>query len=95
METDTTLQQKFERFHQQNPHVYRHIISLVREARANGVRRIGMSLIIDRIRWDHLIQTKGDTFKINQNYASRYTRLLLDEHPEWEDMFETRSLRCA
>ena len=40
-------------------------------------------------------RTHGDQFKLNNSYRSRYTRLLLDRHPEWTDVFQTRELKAA
>jgi hypothetical protein len=32
-------------------------------------------------------------FKINNNYAPYYARLIIDENPQWGDVFELRTIR--
>lgn len=35
----------------------------------------------------------GETFKANNNFRSRYVRLIIRDHPELEDFFELRELK--
>jgi hypothetical protein len=93
-ERNDALQAKFDKFNVDNPHVLVMIEDKIREARAAGVRRIGMVLIINQIRWQTMITTTDKDFKINENYSSRYVRLICQRHPEWESMFEQRRLRA-
>ncbi len=88
----STIDRAFWDFHHKNPQVYRKIIDMTRSARLRGKRRIGMKMLFEVIRWEHLVHTRGDDFALNNNYTSRYVRLLSEEHPELADMFETRRL---
>jgi hypothetical protein len=36
-----------------------------------------------------------EPFRLNNNFTSRYARLLADQEPELADVFETRRLRSA
>lgn len=87
------LQTKFDKFHEENPHVYRYLEAKAREAVNAGLTRIGADLLISSLRWDHAIRTKGDTFKINQNFAGRYARMIIANHPEWDGLFQFKELR--
>lgn len=72
--------------------MYRKIVEMTREAMRRGKRRIGMKMLFEVIRWEHLVHTRSDDFALNNNYTSRYVRLLKEDHPELADMFETRRL---
>lgn len=92
---DLTIQQQFERFHALNPWVYESLAVLVTDWLARGHTRAGIKQLVEVVRWEYGRQTQGDTFKLNNNFTSRYARLLIDQHPEWADVFETRVLRAA
>lgn len=90
-----TIQEKFEAFHALNPWVYRALVRLTADWVARGRTRIGMKMLTEVLRWEYGRQTVGDEFKINNNFTSRYVRLLVSEHPEFADAFHTRELRAA
>jgi hypothetical protein len=87
------LDQKFWDFYRKNPQVMEKLIHLTAQAKRAGRKKIGMKMLFEVIRWEHFISTKGDDFKLNNSYTSRYTRLLIEQHPEFESMFETRRIR--
>lgn len=89
---DDEIQRRFEEFHTENPHVYRNLEVLAGQAHRAGASRIGMKMLFEVLRWEHTLTTTGDEFKLNNSYHSRYVRLMLREHPEWEGLFETREL---
>ena len=91
--SDETLNEKFKRFHSRNPHVYLALINLVKEVRATGKERVGIEMLMNQLRWNSFITTNGEDYKINQNFASRYARLIIAVHPEWDGMFEFRQLK--
>lgn len=90
-----TIQEKFESFHELNPWVYSALVRLTADWVARGRTRIGMKMLTEVLRWEYGRQTVGDEFKINNNFTSRYVRLLVAEHPEFADAFHTRELRAA
>lgn len=44
------------------------------------------------MRYDIAVRTLGDEFKLNNNFRSRYTRLLLRKRPEFKGFLATRAL---
>lgn len=90
-----SIQERFESFHELNPWVYRAFVQLTRDWVARGRTRIGMKMLTEVLRWEYGRQTVGDEFKINNNFTSRYVRLLIAEHPEYAEAFQTRELRAA
>lgn len=89
---DATIQERFEAFHELNPHVLDALETLVRQFLASGRRRLAIGALFERLRWEHDITTEGDEFRLNNTFRSRYVRLILDRHPEWADVFQTRRL---
>jgi hypothetical protein len=95
-EHDESLAERFARFHAENPQVHAAIGAVVSDLRAHGVRRFGMKAIFERLRWLYTIQTRGDDFKLNNNYTAFYARLLVAERPELSAFFEIRErMRCG
>ncbi|HKY57631.1 MAG TPA: hypothetical protein VJL80_06305 [Aeromicrobium sp.] len=90
-----TIQQRFERFHADNPWVYSALESLTADWLTRGHRRVGIKQMFEVVRWQYGRSTSGDSFKVNNDFTSRYARALLDAHPEWADAIEVRELRAA
>lgn len=88
-----TLQQRFESFHRANPAVYAALKRLALDMRRRGVRRYGIGGLFELLRWQYAMQTHGDDYALNNNWRSRYARLLMDEVPELRGFFEVRELQ--
>ena len=84
------LSVKFEAFHRANPHVLDAIIRTAHELRNRGVERAGMKLIFERLRWLYTIQTKGDDYRLNNNWTAYYARLVPLVEPSLVGMFSVR-----
>lgn len=89
-----TLQDRFEMFHAQNPHVYKLLVDLARQVKARGFTKYSINSLFERARWHYMFETTGDVFKLNNNYRSRYTRLMQQE-PDLAGMFATSTLLAA
>lgn len=90
-----SIQERFEAFHALNPWVLRHLEQLTANCVAKGFRRVGIGMLFELLRWRYGEATQGDAFRLNNNFRSRYVRLLIERHPEWARLFETRALRAA
>ncbi|MFE7129322.1 hypothetical protein ACFVIM_00485 [Streptomyces sp. NPDC057638] len=91
---DLTIQQRFEAFHALNPWVLRALARLTADCVEQGFARIGIGMLFEVLRYRYGAATSGDEFALNNDYRSRYVRLLLDERPEWAPFFEIRALRA-
>lgn len=89
-----TNEELFRRFHDENPHVYRALVKLALRAKAAGIKKWGINAVIEVFRWEWAIETKGDTFKINNNHAPHYARMIMAREPALEDFFNTREIRA-
>lgn len=92
---DATIQERFDGFHAANPWVLDAFVALTRDWLAKGGTRTGIKMLAEIVRWQYSRATKGDQFRLNNDYTSRYVRLLLAEHPEFKDVFHLRELRAA
>lgn len=93
-----TLQERFLEFHKKNPHVYRTIVKMARQAKQRGYQKIGMQMILEVMRWNRMMRTNttaqdGD-FKLNNNYGARYARLVMEQEHDLKGIFETRLLKA-
>lgn len=92
----TDIQARAEEFHAANPWVFEALEQLTADLVAQGVRRVGIRMLWETVRWQYARSTTDKTsgFKVNDHYHSRYVRFLIDKHPEWADLFEQRVLRA-
>lgn len=89
-----TLDTQFQEFHESNPHVYRRLEGLA-AGWLGTHERVGMKMLWEVLRWQTGVQTSGKPWKLNNNYTSRYARLLADRHPDWKGRIHTRELKSC
>jgi hypothetical protein len=89
-----TIQAQFEAFHRLNPWVLRALEALTADYLKRGAHRVGIGMLFEVLRWRYATATEGDEFRLNNNFRSRYVRLLIECHPEWGPAFEVRALRA-
>lgn len=90
MNEKSHLEKKFERYHAENPNVYDLFVRYVKEVIAAGHKRYSANAIFERIRWHVMVETRGDKFKLNNNYRAFYARMFMERNPQFEGFFETR-----
>jgi hypothetical protein len=70
----------FAKFHRANPDVYEQLVKYACQAKAAGRKRFGIKMLFERLRWYVLIETHDSSgLKLNNNYHSRYARLLMQQ----------------
>ena len=82
---------KWQRFHRDNPHVYELIKRFTQQAIDAGFQHYGIQSVAERVRWHTMIETDGEPLKLNNNHTAYYARLYMEEHPEHDGFFRTRS----
>ena len=90
----STIQEQFEKFHYANPHIYIRLVSMANQAKRAGRRKIGMQMLFEVMRWNSIVQTEGDEFKLNNNYCAHYARKIMAENPHLDGIFEVREQRA-
>lgn len=93
---DRTIQERFEEFDAANPQIYRLFSRFAVAALESGRKRYSADAILHRIRWFVDIETQGDeSFKLNNNFSSRYARKLAAEDERFQTFFEFRVLKTS
>lgn len=84
----TTAQ--FTTYHENHPDLYDALEAFALEAHAQGRKRLGMKMLVERVRWYTTVERRGE-FKINNSASPHYARKLVQDHPELDGMFELRT----
>ena len=90
---DDSLKRKWWEWHKQNPHVYELFEKFTLDAISKGHERLSAWLIVNRIRWETAVETRGDDFKISNDFIAYYARLFMHNHPRYEGFLKTKQLR--
>ena len=88
------LDAAFMDFHARNPVVYATLVRLARYAKGRGLRRIGIRMLYERMRWEITVETDtpnaAEPFKLNDHHTARYARLIMLREADLADLFEIR-----
>jgi hypothetical protein len=92
----STIQDRFERFHLANPHVYEGLVRLARQLKARGHGKTGIDLLFCVLRWEEMMTTSGESgYRLNDHMRSRYARLIMEREPDLDGFFDVRQLKAA
>ena len=87
------LQLEFECYDKANPKVWDAFIRFTKEAIASGHQHLSVSLVVERIRWETLVDVRSfDGLKINNNHRAYYARKFHKMFPEQKGFFRTRTV---
>ncbi|GAA2656645.1 hypothetical protein GCM10010307_70450 [Streptomyces vastus] len=92
---EPTLDERFEAFHASHPWIFEALEELTAQWVRDGGGQIGIKALFELLRWSSPRLAGGEPFRLNNNYTSRYARLLCARHPEWAGVFQLRSLRAG
>jgi hypothetical protein len=92
-EAASKLERAFWQFHSDNPTIYRLLVRYAREwARFHD--HCSIKLLFERVRWQVAVETRaGDGFKLNNNHAPYYARLLEHQEADLAGLFRLRQQR--
>ncbi|WP_236244204.1 hypothetical protein [Streptomyces sp. CC210A] len=90
-----TLDERFNDFHASHPWILEALEELTAQWVGAGGGRIGVKALFEQLRWSSPHIASGEPFRLNNNFTSRYARLLCARHPEWAGVFQLRSLRTS
>ena len=91
--TGVTIRDAFNKFHAENPTIYMYFKQYASQMLSSGCKKISSKLIINRIRWEIYIETKGEGYRINDAFTAWYAREFVKDYPEHRDKFEFRKIR--
>jgi hypothetical protein len=84
---------KFRKFHFANPHIYQTFSIYSWDAANVGHKVFSHWLIMNRIRWDSLIQTDGEKYKIPNEFIAFYARMFMIRHPQLGAFFKIKRMK--
>lgn len=93
---DKTIDERFDEFDKLNPSVKKDLKTLARYKRKMYPRRklrINALYEILRDRYDDITPIEGDEYRLNNDYRSRYVRVIENECADLRGAFEKRQLR--
>ena len=90
-------EERFQRLLREHPEVYPAFRRRAWQLRERGKRHISADSICHYLRDETPVDTRTgqDTYKINNDFSSRFARLLIAEEPSFSAYIETRKLRSA
>ena len=94
------IDEAFYTFHHHNPAVYTTLVRMARAWKHAGHSRCSIAMLYEAARYDRGLKTRSaDGLKLNNNFRSRYARLIQANEPDLAGFFETRVLaperRCG
>ena len=87
-----TLKEKWWEWHKDNPHVWKLFEKFSLIAIAAGHQKCSAWLIVNRIRWETTIVTKGTDFKISNDFIALYARLFHVRYPQHDGFFKIKKM---
>jgi len=81
---------KFPKYHSENPQIYEAFKKYAKKAIEKGDKRLSADYIFHVIRWESPIGSDEKDFKVNNNYTSFYSRMFMNEYPEFKGIFNLR-----
>jgi hypothetical protein len=87
-----TVAERFVDFHTKSPDVYHALVTLARQWVARtGRRKLGIKTLFERARWELALTTSDPDFKLNNNYAPYYARVIMRQESDLDGMFDLRT----
>lgn len=92
----TTIDFAFRAFHAKHANVYAAVCHLARQAKRAGRTKIGIGMLWEVLRWQTFIAANDEheQYKLNNNYRSRYARLIMDVEDDLDGIFDLRELHA-
>jgi hypothetical protein len=87
----TKRESKFWNFHLSNEGIYIHFCKFAREMEARGHTKLSSELLLNRVRWETLIQTSDPDYKISNDWRPYYSRMYLIESHK-KHFFKTKAI---
>ena len=87
------LKDKWWAWHKENPEFYELFKRFTFQAIQKGHRRLSAWLIVNRIRWETMIVTTGNEYKISNDFIALYARLFMHEYPDYKGFFRTKPMK--
>ncbi|AXF53014.1 MAG: hypothetical protein [Caudoviricetes sp.] len=95
MYAEQTLTEQFEEWLELNPDFYPLFEKFTNELIDSGVKKSSAWLVCNRIRWESMIQTIGNDYKISNDFIALLSRKFLAENPQHPKFFTIKEMKRA
>jgi len=89
------IEDKAREWMQRNPNVMDRFISFARKAKAQGVKRLGIALLVERVRWYGIVDSPDEDFKISNTHRAYIAREIMERCPDLDGFFKLSELRSV
>lgn len=91
------IDRQFQQFHNDNPEVFAQLRALALRWVEAGASRVGIATLFETLRYTSALAgvRDGQGYRLNNNYRSRYARLLMEQEPRLAGLFQLRTIRAA
>ena len=86
--------ERFWKFHDENPHVYKMLVREGLKLRAIGHKNYGIGALFEVLRWHRALETTDISgLKLSNDYRAMYARLIDRQVPELEGFFRMKKVK--
>lgn len=86
-----SIDERFQVFHRENPHVYSGIVRLCRQMKRSGMSQWSTKAAFEVLRYQWQLHTRDTSgFKLSNDYTAPYARLIMDQEPDLRGFFVTK-----
>ncbi len=82
--------QRFAAYDEDNPDIWQYFKQYTFELIKAGRAHASANLVLGRIRFETLVRSRDDPYKVNSAYSASYARKFMREFPQYDGLFETR-----
>ena len=95
VKAQSQLEEKFLEFHAKHPEVYAALSKFAYQwrDRKGPDARLGIKMVIERVRWELSLGAKDETPRLNNNHSAFYARLLMAREPALDGIFFLKKQR--
>lgn len=90
---ELTLREEFENWLDLNPDFYPLFAKFTYELIGSGVKKSSAWLVCNRIRWESMIKTVGNEYKISNDFIALLARKFLSENPAHAGFFTIKEMK--
>lgn len=90
---ESALGREWIKWHTANPQFFNLFERFTDEAISRGHKNLSGWLIANRVRWETSIVTKGNAYKISNNFIALFSRLYMVRYPQYVGFFRTKRMK--
>ncbi len=87
---ELTIEERFQRFHEASPIVAQALAGMALELKQAGVQHFGIKALFETLRYKSAIETRGEPWKLNNNFTAHNARHSMATWPQLDGFFELR-----